>query len=56
MDDPIVLRDLPQVRPATMPKNIKQEDTLLNKVDMTRGECDQLIRAIDNALEGYQQA
>ncbi len=50
-DKEIVLKDLPVIKAATLPNSEKQHDWLLNKTEMTRGEC----LLLDSILQNYEQ-
>jgi len=41
----------PVIKAGSMPNNIKQEDSLLNKVNWTRDDCERL----DAILEYYER-
>ena len=49
--DEIVLTDLPVIKAGTHPANEKVRCSLMSKVDMTRGDCELLVRCLDNYLE-----
>jgi hypothetical protein len=45
----IVLKT-PVIRPANQGTTVKQEDTINNKTEWSRNDCDLMIRCIDNYL------
>lgn len=49
----VVLSGLPVVRAGSMPSNAKQEDSLLNKTEMTRGDCRLLARICRSYMSDY---
>lgn len=53
MEDKIKLANLPIVKPSSCPPNVKCEDSLLNKVNMTYGDCALLSKVLSHYQEDY---
>lgn len=49
--DTEIVMETPVIRPTSLPQNVKQEDSVLNKTKWTRDEVRLMARCLDNYIE-----